>query len=135
MPHHRADVKAIKNSRALRSNMTGAEMRLWQALRIRQMQDARFRRQHAIGPYIVDFCAPRKKLIIEIDGGQHLEQEVYDAKRTAFLEQKGYRVLRFWNHEVMGDLDAVLEVILAAIEGNDTPSGAGAPPPPKICDF
>ena len=69
MAHRRIEVKAIKNARALRSNMTDAEVRLWQALRMRQLQDARFRRQHAVGPYIVDFCAPQKKLIIEIDGG------------------------------------------------------------------
>ena len=117
MAHRRTEVKAIRNARALRSNMTDAEVRLWQALRMRQLKEARFRRQHAIGSYIVDFCAPRKKLIIEIDGGQHAEQVVYDTKRTAFLEQRGYRVLRFWNHEVLGDLDAVLEMILDAIEG------------------
>ena len=117
MVNRRADVKAFKNARALRSNMTDAEVRLWQSLRMRQLKEARFRRQHAIGPYIVDFCAPRKKLIIEIDGGQHVEQAAYDAKRTAFLEQKGYRVLRFWNHEVLGNLDGVLEMILKEIKG------------------
>lgn len=122
MAHRRTDVKAIKNAHALRSNMTDAEVQLWQALRMRQLIEARFRRQHAIGFYIVDFCAPWKKLIIEIDGGQHAEQAVYDVKRTAFLEQKGYRVLRFWNHEVLGNLDGVLEMILKAIEGKDTPS-------------
>lgn len=89
MAHRRTDVKAIKNARSLRSDMTDAEVRLWQALRMRQLQDARFRRQHAIGPYIVDFCAPRKKLIIEIDGGQHAEQVVYDAKGQLFLSKRG----------------------------------------------
>jgi adenine-specific DNA-methyltransferase len=117
MAHRRTDVKAIKNARSLRSNMTDAEVRLWQALRMHQLKEARFRRQHAIGSYIVDFCAPRKKLIIEVDGGQHLEQAGYDEKRTAFLDEKGYRVLRFWNHDVLGDLDAVLVIILEAIEG------------------
>jgi very-short-patch-repair endonuclease len=75
------------------------------------MGDVHFRNQHAIGNYIVDFCAPRKKLIIEVDGRQHIEQKQYDKERTAFLETKGYRVLRFWNNDVMNNIDAVLEVI------------------------
>jgi very-short-patch-repair endonuclease len=91
-----------------------------------QVAGVSFRRQHAIGPYIVDFCAPRHKLVIEVDGGQHLEQEAYDLQRTAFLEGKGYRVLRFWNNEVMEQLDAILAVVWEAL--NPTPSQ----PPPKI---
>jgi very-short-patch-repair endonuclease len=63
----------------------------------------------------VDFCAPRKKLIIELDGSQHLEQEEYDAERTAFLESKGFRVLRFWNQDVMNNMDRVLKVIWSAL--------------------
>ena len=80
------------------------------------MGQVHFRNQHAVGNYAVDFsrkgtpCAPRKKLIIELDGSQHLEQEEYDKERTAFLESKGYRVLRFWNN-----LDAVLKVIWSAL--------------------
>ena len=70
------------------------------------------RQGHAIGPYIVDFCAPRQKLIIELDGSQHLDQSEYDAERTAYLEQRGYQVLRFWNNQVMDDIEAVLSVIL-----------------------
>jgi very-short-patch-repair endonuclease len=79
------------------------------------MKDVHFRNQHAIGKYIVDFCAPRRKLIIELDGSQHLEQEAYDAERTAFLESKGYRVLRFWNNQVMNEIEGVLHVIYAAL--------------------
>jgi very-short-patch-repair endonuclease len=80
-----------------------------------------FRRQHAIGKYIVDFCAPRKKLIIELDGSQHLEQRDYDAERTQFLEAQGYRVLRFWNSDVINTTDAVLQVIWNALnDGNET---------------
>jgi very-short-patch-repair endonuclease len=75
------------------------------------MEDAHFRNQHAIGNYIVDFCALRRKLIIELDGSQHLEQEEYDTERTEFLKSKGYKVLRFWNNEVMNDIDSVLTVI------------------------
>ena len=75
------------------------------------MADVHFRNQHAIGSYIVDFCAPRRKLIIELDGSQHLEQEEYDAERTEYLKSKGYKVLRFWNNDVMNDIDSVLNVI------------------------
>ena len=81
------------------------------------MNGVKFRRQHAIGGYIPDFCAIKLKLIVELDGSQHLEQEEYDANRTAFFELKGYRVLRFWNNDVMNNLDAVLEVILNTING------------------
>ncbi len=70
-----------------------------------------FRRQHAIGPYIVDFCAPREKLIIEVDGGQHLDQEEYDQERTAFLASKRYQVLRFWNNDITINLESVLRQI------------------------
>ena len=79
------------------------------------MGNVHFRNQHAIGNYVVDFCAPRKKLIIELDGSQHLEQEEYEKERTAFFESKGYRVLRFRNNDVMNNLDAVLKVIWGAL--------------------
>ena len=121
MPKPRTDGQGIKNSRKLRQNMTDAERRLLSALRNHQLDDVHFRRQHAIGSYIVDFCAPRHKLIIEVDGGQHIEQAVYDAQRTTFFEQQGYRVLRFWNHEVVGDLETVLEAILVAVKENTIP--------------
>lgn len=75
------------------------------------MGDAHFRKQHAIGNYIVDFCTPREKLIIELDGSQHIEQKEYDEERTEFLNSKGYRVLRFWNNDVMNNIDSVLNVI------------------------
>jgi len=84
-----------------------------------QANDIHFRRQHAIGSYIVDFCSIRKNLIIEIDGGQHLEQEEYDNERTTFLASKGYRVLRFWNNEVLNHLDGVIRVILEALENKE----------------
>ena len=72
-------------------------------------------RQHAIGKYIVDFCAPRRKLIVELDGSQHLNQIEYDQQRTIYLESLGYRVLRFWNNEVASQIDRVLEVIWGEI--------------------
>jgi very-short-patch-repair endonuclease len=75
-----------------------------------------FRRQHAIGLYITDFCAPRRKLIIELDGSQHLEQQEYDEERTAYFKSLGYRIIRFWNHEVMNDPEGVLHAIRHALE-------------------
>lgn len=77
----------------------------------------RFRRQHAIGMYITDFCAPRRKLIIELDGSQHLEQEEYDKERTNFLESQGYKVIRFWNKDVMNDIEGVIMSIENELEG------------------
>lgn len=94
----------------LRKASTPAEVKLWSRIRNDQL-GITFRRQHAIGNYIVDFCAPHRKLIIELDGSQHLDQVEYDLKRTKYLESLGYRVLRFWNHEVTGQVDRVLDVI------------------------
>ncbi len=112
MNHRRTNIQAFKNSSKLRQNQTEAEAKLWQVLRAHQLSDIHFRRQHAIGPYIVDFCSPKHKLIIELDGSQHLEQQENDAERTVYLEAKGYRVLRFWNNEVVGNLDEVLQKIM-----------------------
>lgn len=103
--------KIRKNARDLRKNLTPAEEKLWTHLRAHRMEGVHFRKQHAIGNYIVDFCSPSKKLIIELDGSQHLEQEEYDKERTTFLNSKGYKVLRFWNHQVTNELDTVLNVI------------------------
>jgi very-short-patch-repair endonuclease len=113
--NHKRDIKIFKNAFGLRQNLTDAENKLWGVLRMHQMDGVHFRRQHAIGHYIVDFCSPANKIVIEVDGGQHLAQETYDLKRTTFLESKGYRVLRFWDHEVLNDLDAVLRVIFDSI--------------------
>jgi very-short-patch-repair endonuclease len=101
----------FKRARKLRRNQTEAEAKLWSCLRNHQLNEVGFSRQHAIGNYIVDFCAPRRKLIIELDGGQHLEQEKYDAQRTEFLESRGYKVLRFWNTEVLKNIDDVIREI------------------------
>lgn len=102
----------MRRAGELRLNQTPAEVKLWTRLRAHRLNNVGFRRQHAIGNYITDFCAPTEMLIIELDGNQHLEQEEYDAERTAFLKSKGYRVLRFYNNDVMSDIDKVLEVIL-----------------------
>jgi very-short-patch-repair endonuclease len=114
--HKRTTPKVFRHAKDLHRNMTPAEKKLWAHLRAHRMKDVHFRNQHAIGNYIVDFCAPRRKLIIEVDGSQHLEQGAYDAERTAFLETKGYRVLRFWNNQVMNDIEGVLSAITIALE-------------------
>jgi very-short-patch-repair endonuclease len=111
----RTKLRAIQ----LRRESTPAEIKLWSRIRNDSL-GVTFRRQHAIGNYIVDFCAPRKKLIIELDGSQHLEQQDYDEERTKYLEARGYRVLRFWNNDVMNNTDAVLQVIWSALnEGEE----------------
>ncbi len=113
----RASPRLLAFSRELRHNQTEAEARLWQALRAHRFEDVHFRRQHAIGPYVADFCSPRKKLIIELDGSQHFEQEEYDAERTVYLEAKGFRLLRFWNNEVRDNPEGVLLTIVNVLEG------------------
>ena len=101
-------------ARRLRIDSTEAERLLWQRLRNRQLGGNKFRRQVTIGPFIVDFACIDACLIVEIDGGQHSEER--DAARTAFLQSKGYRVIRFWNNEVLENIDGVLQSILMKIE-------------------
>lgn len=115
MPPRRTTPKGYEKARQLRKELTPAERKLWAVLRNDQL-GVSFRRQHAIGPYITDFCCIKKKLIIEVDGSQHLEQIEYDNERTAFLESQGYRVLRFWNNEVQNDLNGVFRRIQIALE-------------------
>ena len=99
----------------LRKEPTPAESKLWSRMRNDQL-GVTFRRQHAIGNYIPDFCSPKAKLIIELDGSQHLEQEEYDSARTKYLESLGYKVIRFWNNDVMNNMEGVIFAILHAIE-------------------
>ena len=98
--HKRTTPKVFGHAKQLHRNMTLAEVKLWVRLRAHRLEGIHFRNQHAIGNYVVDFCAPRKKIIIELDGSQHLEQEAYDQERTEYLQSKGYTVLRFWNNDV-----------------------------------
>lgn len=104
-------------ARALRKNQTDAEKLLWYRLRNRQLVGCKFRRQQIIGPYIADFLCLEPKLIIELDGGQHATRQDQDEQRTRFLESLGYWVLRFWNHDVLRDINSVLEVILLDVIG------------------
>ncbi len=103
-------------SRMLRNNATPAERRLWQYLRNRQLNGNRFRRQHPIGPYIVDFVCLEKRLIIELDGNQHGIEATKDVERDSWLSAQGFRVLRFWNHEVLKNAEGVVETIRAQLD-------------------
>lgn len=113
--HKRTTPRIFGRAKQLHRNMSPAEAKLWKHLRAHRMGDVHFRNQHAIGNYIVDFCAPRKKLIIELDGSQHLEQQEYDEERTRYLESRGYQVLRFWNNDVLNNVDDVLKVISSVL--------------------
>ena len=107
----------------MRSAPTEAERKLWWHLRHRlAVSQTHFRRQVRLGPYIVDFANHAAKLIIEVDGGHHTEQARRDTQRTEFLKAEGYRVLRFWNNDVLRNIDGVLEVVHSAITSTPTPS-------------
>jgi very-short-patch-repair endonuclease len=103
------------NARQLRKNQTEVEKLLWQQLRNRQLLGHKFRRQFPIEPYIVDFVCLELKLIIELDGGQHADQQNYDQQRTLFLGKRGFKVIRFWNNEMCENNEGVLEAIRLAI--------------------
>ena len=118
--------KMLENAKALRSNQTDAEQRLWYRLRAHRFMDLKFKRQKPIGRYIVDFVCMEHRLIIELDGGQHAEQVAYDQQRDAWLRSQGYTVLRFWNNDVMQQLEGVLEQILLTLSPGPSPaSGRG----------
>lgn len=109
-------MKKFQNkARQLRRNQTDAERVLWARLRNRQLRGAKFRRQHPIGPFVADFACPQQQLVVELDGGQHAVEVAGDQKRSRFLEGQGYRVLRFWNHEVLNNSDGVIERIAEAL--------------------
>src|SRR5712691_8105823 len=105
---------ANENARRLRRDSTDAERRLWVVLRDRRLAGYRFRRQHPIGDFIVDFACTKHSLIIEADGGQHADNEA-DQRRTAFLQGDGWRVIRFWNNDVLANTEGVVETILRAL--------------------
>ena len=111
----RSNPKTMHRAGGLRREPTTAESKLWSRLRGDKL-DVNFRRQHAIGLYITDFCCVKKKLVLELDGSQHLAQEQYDVERTAFLRDQGYTVLRFWNNQVMNDIDGVIGAISMPLE-------------------
>ena len=110
--------RSVRLKRRLRQHATDAEMKLWFALRDRRLNGLKFVRQEAVGTFVVDFLCRAKKLVIEVDGGQHAES-ASDRMRDAFLTSEGYRVMRFWNSDVLKSMDGVLETILAAAEIRD----------------
>lgn len=120
-----------RRAKELRGQMTDAEKHLWRDLQELNRQGMHFRREVPIGKYIVDFCWHAAKLVIEVDGGQHNEPsgQVRDAERTAQTEKRGYRVIRFWNNDVLANPDGVLQVILKTLDHphpNPSPQGGGA---------
>jgi len=112
---------ARNRARRMRKSFTDAELRLWQLLRNRNPKAFKFRRQHPLGPYIVDFICLEHRLVIEVDGGQHQEQLTYDSKRTGDLEAAGYRVLRFWDNDVLLKTDDVMQVIFKVLQASPSP--------------
>jgi len=101
-----------------REDPTPAERKLWSRIRNDQL-GVTFRRQHAVGNYVPDFCSPKAKLIIEMDGSQHLKQEEYDEERTKYLESQGHKVIRFWNNDVMNNIEGVILTIVHALEDKE----------------
>ena len=110
----RNDPALKQRRRELRLNQTEAEKTLWKHLRNRQIYGMKFFRQFSVGPYILDFYCPQLRLAIELDGGQHTEDDAreYDAARSAYLQAQGIDVMRFWNHEVLNKTESVLRIVL-----------------------
>ena len=117
-----------KLQRKLRNAPTDAEDLLWRHLRGRQLEGCKFRRQHPFLDFILDFACLERKIVVELDGGQHAGSTAYDARRTTLLENTGFVVLRFWNNDVFDNTDGVLEVILRTLRNRATPS----PPNPPL---
>ena len=117
-----AKILKPKLQRQLRKNPTDAEQRLWRCLRQRQFCDFKFRRQHPFENYVIDFVCLEAMLAVEVDGGQHAEQQQKDALRTSALIHAGFKVLRFWNNDVMQDIEAVKESIWMALQERNDPS-------------
>lgn len=107
-------------ARKLRKSMTKEENRLWYFLRAGRLERYKFRRQEPIGNYIVDYVCFEKKMIVECDGGHHLKSD-NDQRRDLYFHQRGYRVLRFWNNEILNNIDGVLEVILGVLKNATLP--------------
>ena len=109
-------------ARRLRQSQTEAERKLWVRVRDRGLGGLKFPRQHSIGPFIADFCCTEAKVIVELDGGHHALKKESDTARTKFLEAHGYRVLRFWDNEVLSSIDSVLQRILSTLGVGHGPS-------------
>jgi len=105
-----------EHARQLRKNPTDAERALWGKLRLWQLDGIKFRRQQPLGPYIVDFVCLEKRLVVEVDGGQHAEDANYDSDRDAWLREQGFVILRFWNNDVLKNIEGVMTVIVEKLQ-------------------
>ena len=130
-----SDISRFRRERAkqLRSNTTEPERVLWRALKRIPVYGTHFRRQVPIGPYVADFACLKARLLIELDGGHHAQGEIAakDEARTPWLEQEGYRVVRFWNAELSENLNGVLDTIYAALYGSPQSEAVALPTPPR----
>ena len=106
---------AVTRARRLRRDQTEAERRLWSRLRGHQVDGVQFRRQQPLGPYIVDFVCLSHRVVVELDGSQHADQEAYDDERTKWLKEQGFRVMRFWNDIALRETDGVIAAIQDAL--------------------
>lgn len=112
----------LDNAKSLRRTMTAAEQRLWYHLRAHRFMGLKFKRQKPMGRYVVDFVCLERKLVIELDGGQHADNIEYDHERDAWLRSEGYTVLRFWNNQLMENMDGVLDQILLTLSPGPSPT-------------
>jgi very-short-patch-repair endonuclease/Holliday junction resolvase-like predicted endonuclease len=120
--HDKGSKRPTLRSRELRADPTEAEKRLWRALSARKVAGVRFNRQHPVGPFICDFVARTPRLVIEVDGGQHAEAAEADARRTFYLENQGYRVIRFWNNDLLANMEGVVAEIERVLADMPSPS-------------
>lgn len=112
-------------AKTLRKNLTDSERKLWKYLRAKRFGGLKFRRQEPIGNYIVDFVCYEKRLVIEVDGGQHAQEKYEDAVRDGWLREQGFKVLRFWDNEVLANIRGVLELIRQSVTPSPHPSRQG----------
>ena len=120
----------LDQAKKLRSNLTDAERRMWYRLRAHRFDGYKFKRQVPVGPYVVDFACLGRKLVVEVDGGQHAEN-LRDKARDDYLRTRGFRVLRFWNNDVLTNTQGVPEMIISALEQSPSPGALCAPPSPE----
>ena len=116
------------SARELRKNLTEAERALWRYLRLRQLGGHKFRRQQPIGKFIVDFVCLEKRLIVEVDGGHHSKQVAYDLERDTWLKKQGFSILRFWDNQVLREIDSVKEVIMEKLYNHSHTPHFNPPP-------
>ncbi len=119
-PMDKGYARPTARARDLRNNATDAERVLWQAISARKLSGIRFNRQVPVGPFICDFVARSIGLVIEVDGGQH--DDAVDAERTRYIQAQGFRVIRFWNNDVLGNLDGVIEDIMRVLADMPSPN-------------